>query len=78
MKPDAERYYRPDPAYLRDLLERSGFSIKAAAQRLGMTRNGFRNYLRDESDPLHRKATYCVQFALEALAEFTPTAIDKE
>ncbi|MGM7284730.1 helix-turn-helix transcriptional regulator [Pseudomonas guariconensis] len=67
MKPDA-RLHNPDPAYLRGLLEKAAISQSEAARRLGMSRNGLFNYLRDTSEPLYRKADYRVQFALECLA----------
>lgn len=68
MKPDASRH-NPDPVYLRGLLERAGLIRSQAARLLGMSRTGFNNYLRDESDPLYRAADYRTQFALECLAE---------
>ncbi|MBT2375541.1 helix-turn-helix domain-containing protein [Pseudomonas fluorescens] len=71
MKPDAD-HHNPDPQYLRGLLEQAGISRSKAARLLGMSRNGFNNYLRDESEPLYRIADYRVQFALECLAD--PTA----
>jgi len=67
VKPDA-RLHNPDPAYLRGLLEKAAISQSEAARRLGMSRNGFLNYLRDTSEPLYREADYRVQFALECLA----------
>ena len=70
MMPDACRH-NPDPRYLRGLLEQAGISRGQAARLLGMSRNGFINYLRDESEPLYRVATYPVQFALECLANPT-------
>jgi transcriptional regulator with XRE-family HTH domain len=68
MKPDA-RHHNPDPRYLLGLLKQAGLSRSKAARLLGMSRNGFNNYLRDESEPLYRVADYRVQFALECLAE---------
>jgi len=68
MKPDA-RHYNPDPRYLQGLLVKAGLSRSAAARAIGMSRTGFNHYLRDESEPLYRKADYRVQFALECLAE---------
>ncbi|SDK41238.1 hypothetical protein SAMN05216189_103747 [Pseudomonas delhiensis] len=67
-KPDASNH-NPNPRYLRGLVERSGKSQRQAAELLGLSWEGFRNYLRDESHPLHRSAPYTVQFALECLAE---------
>lgn len=68
MKPDASDR-NPSPLYLRGLLDQAGVSQRGAAELLGMSWTGFRNYLRDESDPLYRVAPYQVQFALECLAD---------
>ncbi|RBB97343.1 XRE family transcriptional regulator [Pseudomonas sp. MWU12-2115] len=68
MKPDA-RHHNPDPRYLRGLLDKAGISRSEAARLIGMSRTGFNHYLRDESEPLYREASYPVQFALECLAE---------
>ncbi len=70
MKPDACNH-NPDPRYLRELIDKAGISQRKAAQLLGMSWTGFRNYLRDESEPLYRVADYRVQFALECLADST-------
>ncbi len=73
MKPDA-RHHNPDPRYLLGLLKQANLSRSQAARLLGMSRNGFNNYLRDESEPLYRVADYRVQFALECLAEGDATS----
>jgi len=75
MKPDAQ-FHNPDPVYLRGLVEQAGVSRREAARRLGLSWPGFRNYLRDPSEPLYRKADYRVQFALECLA--TKTCAQKD
>ena len=67
MKPDAQ-FHNPDPYYLRSLIEQAGVSRREAARLLGLSWTGFRNYLRDRSEPLYRTADYRVQFALECLA----------
>ena len=67
MKPDAKNH-NPDPYYLRMLVDRAGVSRREAARLLGLSWNGFRNYLRDPTEPLYRTADYRVQFALECLA----------
>lgn len=69
--PDAAKH-NPDPSYLRGLVEQGGFSKRRTAQLLGLSWQGFRNYLRDESEPLYRVADYRVQFALECLADAKP------
>ncbi len=66
MTPDAKNL-NADPAYLRDLVARSGLSRRHISRLLGLTWNGFYNYLRDEADPVYRPAPYTVQFALECL-----------
>lgn len=68
VKPNANTH-NPDPRYLRGLIEQAGVSQRGAAELIGMSWTGFRNYLRDEADPLYRVADYRVQFALECLAE---------
>lgn len=64
MTPDAQ-HHRPDPDYLRSLVERSGLSQREAARRLGLTDRAMRYYL-SATDEV--RAPYVVQFALEALA----------
>lgn len=68
MIPNAANH-NPDPRYLCSLIDQAGLSRRGAAQVIGMSWEGFRNYLRDESHHLYRKADYRVQFALECLAE---------
>jgi hypothetical protein len=67
MKPDASKH-NPDPHYLLELIKQSGVSRRQAAELVGMTWEGFRNYLRDKSHRLYRTVPYTVQFALECLA----------
>ena len=67
MKPNSA-LYNPDPRYLRGLVNKSGISLRKTAAAIGMSWPGFRNYLRDESDPLYRPAPYTVQYAIECLA----------
>lgn len=68
LKPDSSRH-NPDPRYLRGLVDKAGISQRQAAELLGLSWPGFRNYLRDESHQLYRAAPYTVQFALECMAE---------
>ncbi len=63
-KPNVE-HHKPDPRYLRRLVEDSGLSQVQAARRLGLDPRTVRRYLA-EDDP--REAPYVVQYALEALA----------
>lgn len=65
--PDAS-LHNPDPEYLRQLLDAAGLSQRNAAKLIGMTYEGFRNYLRPIDHPLYREAPYSVQFVLEALS----------
>lgn len=64
MKPNASTY-KPDPAYLRELIEQSGLTQEKAALRIGVSVRAMRNYL---SETAGRQAPYPVQFALECLA----------
>lgn len=61
MKPNALKR-NPDPAYLRELLERAGLSQREAARRIGISERVMRYYLSGE-----REAPYPVQYALENL-----------
>lgn len=61
MKPNALKH-NPDPAYLRELLERAGLSQREAARRIGISERVMRYYLSGE-----REAPYPVQYALENL-----------
>ena len=64
MKPDASKN-NPDPAYLRELLHRSGLSQREAARRIGVSERMMRYYLSDEAEA--PRATYPIQYALENL-----------
>jgi len=66
--PDSSRH-NPAPAYLRELIERSGLSQIKAAHRIGVKRRLMREYLRHDGDT---DAPYTVQFALEQLADHSP------
>ncbi len=62
VKPNSGRH-NPDPAYLRELLERAGLSQREAARRIGISERVMRYYLAGE-----REAPYPVQYALESLS----------
>lgn len=64
MKPDAKNH-NPEPQYLRDLIEKAGFSQRGAARQIGISERTFRDYLNGDHPS---QAPYPVQFALEALA----------
>lgn len=64
MKPNAAKH-NPDPAYLRELIERRGLTQREAAARIGVTDRMMRYYLSD--DPESPRAPYAVQYALENL-----------
>ena len=64
MKPNAKRH-NPDPAYLRDLIDRAGLSQREAARRIGITDRMMRYYLAD--DEASPRAPYVVQYAIENL-----------
>jgi len=61
MKPNASKH-NPDPAYLRELIERAGLSQREAARRIGISERVMRYYLSGE-----REAPYPVQYALERI-----------
>ena len=67
MKPDANKY-NPDPAYLRELLEKAGVGQQEAARLLRIDGRTFRYYFADPSMSKHIDAPYVVQFALECMA----------
>lgn len=68
MIPDAGKH-NPDPAYLRSLIERSGLSQRAAADRIGIGERVMRAYLADRSRSTSQAAPYPVQYALEMLVK---------
>lgn len=68
MKPDSSQY-NPDPAYLRELIAKSGLSQRKAADQLGITDRVMRKYLADRSASSATDAPYVVQFCLECLAK---------
>lgn len=65
-RPDA-KWHRPDPTYLRQLLERAGLSQRAAARALGLTDRTMRYYASGE-----QAMPYTVQYCLEVLAAAGP------
>lgn len=67
MKPNAVNH-NPDPAYLRELIARTGLSQREVARRIGVSDRLVRMYLADRSATTAQEAPYPIQFALEALA----------
>ncbi|MCW7552154.1 hypothetical protein NX722_05735 [Endozoicomonas gorgoniicola] len=65
MKPDCS-LYNPDAMYLRDIIEKAGFSQRGAAKQIGIPERTMRDYLNPAKE--NSKAPYVVQFALECLA----------
>lgn len=61
-------HHRPDPDYLRFLLQSAGLTQQAAADRIGVSGRIMRQYLADRHALTAVSAPYPVQFALEALA----------
>jgi predicted transcriptional regulator len=68
MKPNAARH-DPRPEYLRALVDKTGLSQRAAAERIGISARLMRYYLALDAGEA-RTAPYPVQFALEALANY--------
>ena len=72
MPPDATRH-NPSPDYLRELIARSGHSIRAAARQIGVGERTMRQYLAGQRTHADGSVTPCVapypvQYALERLA----------
>lgn len=63
---DARTRHRPDPAYLRELLERAGVSQREAARALGIGDRQMRAYLRLPTPEI--VCPYPVQVCLEILS----------
>lgn len=64
MKPNVSKH-NPDPAYLRELLDRAGLSQREAARRLGISDRMMRYYLAEGE--ANKPAPYAIQYALESL-----------
>lgn len=67
-RPNAE-HYNPDPAYLRELIQRSGLNQRVAAERLAISPRMLRYYLAEAGTDKHMDAPYLVQFGLECLVK---------
>ena len=67
MTPDATQH-NPDPAYLRDLVAKTGLSQRELARRIGISDRLMRMYLADRATSTAQAAPYAVQYALEQLA----------
>ena len=68
MKPDIAKH-KPDPSYLRALLDKAKLSQVAAARLLGVSERAMRSYLAPAWKSGH-PVPYTVQFALECLAKY--------
>lgn len=68
MKPDSKKH-NPDPAYLRELIGKTGMSQRKAAESIGISDRLMRSYLANRSTKTAQTAPYPVQFALERLAD---------
>lgn len=68
MLPDASKH-NPDPAYIRTLIEQAGLSQRGAARQIGVSERMMRSYCAPTDVSTHSAAPYCVQFALECLAD---------
>ena len=63
------RHHNPHPAILRAFVAHSGYSIAAAAEKIGIPARTLQNYLSNKVIATGAYAPYPVQFALEQLAE---------
>lgn len=70
-KPNAETH-NPDPAYLRELIERAGVTQRKAADLVGVSDRMLRKYLAKRESVSALEAPYSVQFCLECLAQKSP------
>ena len=62
MKPNAMKFHRPEPNYLRKLVARTGLTQQLVADLIGITPRSLRYYLAGE-----RPIPYTVQYAIEEL-----------
>lgn len=66
-KPCARSQYKPDPQYLKRLIDRAGETQESAARAIGISPRTLSRYL--AADPaVYRAPPYAVQYALEGLA----------
>ena len=71
-RPNAEKNHNPDPAYLRELIKRTGLSQKSVAERLAISPRMLRYYLAEAGTDKHCDAPYLVQFGIECLVKEPP------
>lgn len=71
MTPNAENH-APDPAYLRELIKKSGVTQLEAAKLIGISDRVMRKYLAKRDSVSALEAPYSVQFCLECLAQKSP------
>lgn len=65
---NAAKFHRPDPDYLRGLINSTGLPRARIAQRLGISDSALKRYTVPSGSPSHLPAPYLVQYALETLA----------
>ena len=73
MKPDASRY-NPDPAYLRELIAKTGMTQADVARKIGIGGRSIRRHLADTHAATYTPVPYPVQYAIEMLATTTTPA----
>lgn len=66
--PDAQKH-NTDPAYVADLISRTGLSQRACAERVGVSHATLKKWVAGTHD-----CPYTAQYALECLAEFAASA----
>ena len=67
MKPNAPKYYQPDPAYFRLLVTHTGKAQNEVARLIGIAPRSIRAYLAGD-----RPIPYTVQYSVEQLCSYLP------
>jgi len=62
MRPDAEKHYNPDPAYIGELIINTEMTRDELAAKLGVTDRSIRHWIAGT-----KKVAYTTQYALENL-----------
>jgi len=74
-KPNAENY-RPEPAYIAEIISNTGMSQPTLAKRIGVHARTIRKWLAPAESPSHRDIPYAAQHAIEQLQTRKQAATD--